>query len=92
MKAQAQARGPAPGGLPYLFVDDDLYKLREMSSDAATLDRTYRTAAAARQGAGQVRSQLLLFTQQKLNKILSILTALERCNFLICGSLLRGIR
>jgi len=41
MKAQAQARGPAPGGLPYLFVDDYLYKLRETSSDAATLDRTY---------------------------------------------------
>jgi hypothetical protein len=41
MKAKAAARGPAPGGLPYLFVDDYLYKLRETSSDAETLDRTY---------------------------------------------------
>ena len=41
MKAKAQARGPAPGGLPYLFVDDYLYKLRETSSDAETLDKTY---------------------------------------------------
>jgi hypothetical protein len=41
MKAQAEAHGPAPGGLPYLFVDDYLYKLRETSSDAATLDKTY---------------------------------------------------
>ena len=50
MKAKAEARGPAPGGLPYLFVDDYLYKLRETSSDAETLDRTYgimRAQAAA---------------------------------------------
>ena len=41
MKAQAEARGSAPGGLPYLFVDDYLYSLQEKSSDAATLDKTY---------------------------------------------------
>ncbi len=41
MKAKAAARGPAPGGLPYLFVDDYLYSLREESSDAETLDKTY---------------------------------------------------
>lgn len=41
MKAKAQARGPAPGGMPYLFVDDYLHSLQEKSSDAATLDKTY---------------------------------------------------
>ena len=41
MKAKAEARGAAPGGLPYLFVDDYLYSIREKSSDAATLDKTY---------------------------------------------------
>jgi hypothetical protein len=41
MKVKALARGPAPGGLPYLFVDDYLYSIREKSSDAETLDRTY---------------------------------------------------
>jgi hypothetical protein len=37
MAAKAQARG----GAPDLFVDDYLYSLRDKSSDAATLDRTY---------------------------------------------------
>jgi hypothetical protein len=57
MKAKAQARGPAPGGLPYLFVDDYLYKLRETSSDAETLDRTYgiMRAQAALGDAGPAR-------------------------------------
>ena len=48
MKAKAEARGPAPGGLPYLFVDDYLYSIREKSSDAATLDKTYGIMRARR--------------------------------------------
>ncbi len=47
MRAKAQARGAAPGGLPNRFVDDYPYKLRETSSDTATLDRTYEIMRAA---------------------------------------------
>jgi hypothetical protein len=46
MRAQAEARGTAPLGMPRPFVDDYLVSLRNKSSDQATLDRKYDIRAA----------------------------------------------